>query len=59
MKKVLYDKHSEVCTTVKVEGHSFERALGLAGYFINEERPICWYTKHDENPKLAKVGEAG
>lgn len=47
VRKSLYEKHTEACTTTKVEGHTLERALAMADHLINEERSIEWYTRHD------------
>lgn len=55
VRKALYDKHRSQCTVTKVEGDSLQRVLRIADNFINEERSIQWYTRHEENPKLALV----
>lgn len=59
MRESLYEKHVESCMRTKVDGDTLQRALNMADNFINKERTIQWYTRHDENPKLALVEDPG
>lgn len=55
LRKALLQKHVENCTITKVHGDALERAVAMADLFINEEITVQWYSRHEENPKLALV----